>query len=383
MVFVALVALAASSCSNQPLLYGVQIDPAVIRPDGSGIGEQAHIQYALARRAEVSLIIVGADGQAHVLRDSVMRAPDHYETRFDGAVATGEGPDRQLLPDGSYTLKIRAVDTNGAEAEQTIPITVEGGDTTRLTVDNLVIQPTMITPNNDGEDDEAKISYSLSKKAAVTVFATDSAGNYSLIQPPKEQEGEAGLPAPWDGKENGGHLLANGTYTVHVQAVDTVGNVTETTQQMKIENGGTPQMVITKVKFWPPIVPISGTLRVEVTVKNIGDTLIKTLGPDPGTRYTLQSSYASFRDDKGVPLYFERPGRWRVGIMWNNAPQPYPVRWGFGKDLAPGDEVTVAGEIVFDTQLPRTGTFFWAGIEQGGVGFLDTNKGQTEIRISY
>lgn len=387
MVVLGLVALAGavvSGCSNQPVLYGVQVDPALIRPDGSGIADQAKIHYALGRRAYVTLAIVAPNGEAHVLRDAALRAPDQYETRFDGSVSTGDGPNRRLLGDGSYVLKIRAVDIDGAQREETRALTIEGGDPNPLEITNLVIHPTTITPNNDGEDDEATISYSLSKKAKVTVFATDREGNFALLQPPTEQEGEAGLAPPWDGKENGGRLLTDGVYTIHVRAADKAGNVTDTTREVTIDNGGTPRMSISKVKFWPPIVPLKGTLRVEITVKNIGDTIIKTLGPDPGTRYTMNSSYASFRDAKDVPLYYERPGRWRVGVMWNNAPQPYPARWGFGKEkLAPGEEVTVSGEIVIDAELPHTGTYFWAGIEQGGVGFYDTNKGQTEIRVAY
>jgi hypothetical protein len=366
------------------LLYDVHVDPVQLRPDGSGIANQARIQYALGQRAYVTVAIVDASGHAYVLRDAVLRAPDHYETRFDGAVATGEGPNRRLLPDGDYSLKIKAIDESGAASEQSVPLSILGGDPSPLEITNLVVRPTTITPNNDGEDDESTISYALSKKAEVTVFATDGEGSFALIQPPTEQEGEAGLPAPWDGKENGGRLLPDGTYTIHVKAVDKAGNVTEATQEVTLENGGTPRMAITKVKFWPPVVPISGTVHVQINVKNIGETVIKSLGPDPGTQYTLNSSYASFRDAQGGPIWYERPGHWRVGVMWNNAPQPYPVRWGFGKaTLAPGEEVTVRGEIFIDAELPRTGTYFWAGIEQGGVGFHDTNKGQTEIRFAY
>lgn len=370
------------ACANRPVLSDVRVDPARIRPDGSSIGDQAKIQYTLGRRAYVTLSIIAPNGEAHVLRDAVLRAPDQYEVRFDGSVSTGEGPNRRVLGDGSYVLKIRAVDVDGDSAEETRALAIEGADTSPLEVGNLVIQPTTITPNSDGTDDEAAISYALSKKAEVTVFATDREGNFALLQPPAEQEGEAGLAAPWDGKENGGRPLPNGRYTIHIRAADKSGNVAEAAQEVAIENAGTPRMSISRVKFWPPVVPLNGTLHVEITVKNIGDTIIKTLGPDPGTRYTINSSYASFRDAGGVPIYYEKPGFWRAGVMWNNAPQPYPVRWGFGRELKPGDEVTVGGQIVIDAELSRTGIFFWAGIEQGGVGFHDTNRGQTEIRIS-
>lgn len=368
---------------QQPLLYGVQVDPPLVRPDGNGIAGQAQIRYAVSRRANVTVSLLGSEGKVFVIRDSILRAADQYAIRFDGTVATGTGTDRQVLPNGDYGVKIKAVDLEGEQMELGDTVSIRDADTVPLEISNLVVRPETITPNNDGESDEATVSYSLSKEAEVTVFLTDAEGNFALLQQPTDQQGEAGLGIPWDGKENGSRLLPNGSYSLHVKAVDKAGNTTEATKQVTIENGGTPRMAISKVKFWPPIVPLKGTLHVEITVKNIGDTVIKQLGPDPGTRYSINSSYASFRDDQGRPIYYERPGRWRVGIMWNNAPQPYPVRWGFGKDLSPGDEVTVAGDIVIDTELPRTGTYFWAGIEQGGVGFLETNKGQTEIRIAY
>lgn len=380
---VALVALFGCSSFEQPLLYDVRVDPSLVRPDGTGIAGQVQIHYAVGRRANVTVSVIGADGKTFVIRDSILRAADQYAIRFDGTVAAGTGADRRVLPDGDYSVKVKAVDLEGKQMELSNQLSIRDADTEPLAISNLVVRPDTITPNNDGEDDDSTVSYSLSKKAVVTVFVTDAEGNFALLQEPTDQEGEAGLGTPWDGKENGSRLLANGQYTLHVKAVDKAGNATEVTKQITIENAGTPRMAISKVKFWPPIVPLKGTLHVEITVKNIGDTVIKQLGPDPGTRYSINSSYASFRDDQGRPLYYERPGRWRVGIMWNNAPQPYPVRWGFGKDLAPGNEATVAGDIVIDTELPRTGTYFWAGIEQGGVGFLETNKGQTEIRIAY
>jgi len=385
LVAIALVlVLVGSSCRETPLIYDVSVTPATLTPNGDGVGDFVLIGYGLSRRADVTLKLVGADGIQYPLGTTKTRPADVYQMKFNGAIATDDSANRRVLPNGEYRLVISAKDESGRADEQSAPLTISSADTNPPQITDIVVQPSVFSPNGDGIDDETSIAYTLTKESKVTLFVTDAKGAYSLLSPPTKRT-DGPYTFKWDGKENGGRLLADGKYTVHIQAEDLAGNVTEVTREATIDNGGTPRLEIKKVKFSPTTIPVNGKITVEVTVKNTGTTVIKwddTMGPPPGSEYTTDMTYAFWRNDKNEPLYYERNGVWRVAVGWDNEPRPYPFRWAIGKTLQPGEETTITGTIQI-LQTGRPEMYIWAGIEQGGVGFPGGQQGLTKITISY
>lgn len=366
-----------------PLLSNVQCNPVIISPNGDGLDDEASISYNLGRRATVKAVLTGQDGQEYILRDSQTRAPDSYEIRFNGAIAVQGTSNYQVLPDGQYNGILEAIDEDGVTSRDTFEITLEGADSTPPTITNVICYPQTISPNGDAFEDEMAISYSLSKKAETTVYATDAEGAFYLLDPPKEREA-AIQGFTWNGTENGGKLLQDGEYTLHIIAEDAAGNVTEETAPVTIDNGGTPRLEIIKVKFSPTAIPLGGKVHVQITVRNTGDTVIKwdeSMGPPPGTEYDTTMTFGYWQDEDKKPLYYERYGVWRVGVTWTNVPVVYPVRWSIGKTLAPGEEATITGDIVV-LQRDRE-IYFSAGVEQGGVGFPGGQQGTTKVVVSY
>jgi hypothetical protein len=129
-------------------------------------------------------------------------------------------------------------------------------------------------------------------------------------------------------------------------------------------------------------VPRGGILNVEIRVRNTGDTVIHTLCPPPGTAYTTDNNYNDFLLPDGQVECYERAGVWRVGVEWDLAGRPFPARWGLGKSLMPGEEATILGTI--QVNIDRQSVVrFWAGVEQGGVGFPGGQVGLTQIRVSF
>jgi hypothetical protein len=389
--------LSSLGCGGGDFLSPLTVNRTTIFPNGAGVQDEADVQFTLTKRADVMATLIGPDGKTHVIRDNRTRSPDHYEIAFKGLVPVPGSDWLRIVPDGTYTLRVQAKDQSGRTIVRETQITIKNADTAAPEITNVVVAPETFSPNGDGQDDTTTLSFHLSKDAIVRVYAIDAANNFTLIQAPtKAHASEQSIT--WDGTVSGGDVLKDGKYTLHVEATDSAGNYTDVTAPVVIANGGIPRAEITSVKFTPHALALGMDLTVSITVKNIGTAPLKTLGPPPGTRYDTSQTYASFKDpaDPNTPAYYERAGVWRVCVGWQNEAENYPLRWGFFSDIAPdkshqvsqkvlmpGESVTVNGTITANINVPSHDVLFWAALEQGGVGFVSTQSGQTHITISH
>jgi hypothetical protein len=307
---------------------------------------------------------------------------------FRGLVRVANENWLRVVPDGTYRIVVTAKSQGGAVLTREASIVVKDADTTPPQIQNVFVNPPIFSPNGDGIDDTTKVSYQLTKPAQVRVYATDSSDGFYLIEALTDKR--AALQAfEWTGTAAGGStVVPDGKYVIHIEATDTAGNFTDATAPVEVQQGGTPRVEITDVRFSPTAVAYGMDLNVSITVKNTGTVPVRTLGPPPGTKYTTDMNFSSFLDpaDPSRALYFERPGVWRVGVSWQNAPQAYPVRWGFFDDLnrqlAPGESATIEGsiQILIRTQHSQV---FYAGLEQGGIGFPGGQVGFKQVTISF
>ncbi|MBX6770551.1 MAG: hypothetical protein IRY83_02390 [Chloroflexi bacterium] len=391
----------AAGCATGGFLSDLRVSSHLIEPNGSGLHDEIDISYELTRRADVSAVLIGPDGKQHVIRPPQTRAPDVYQIRFTGTVPVpGSRPGEswlRVVPDGTYRLVVTARDARGQTISRETSFTVRNADTTPPQITNVLVNPPTFSPNGDGKDDTTQVSYGLTKKATVRVYATSSTGGFYLIQAPKQQDA-ALFSFEWDGTQSGGAVLPDGTYELHIEATDAAGNFTDYVAPVVIHNGGVPRAEIRDVRFTPTAVPVGGKIHVRIVVRNTGTVPLYSLGPPAGTVEQTGKPYSSITAKDGTPLYYDRPGVWRVGVQWQNAYQPYPIRWGFfGRDavdpqnpalftrsLKPGEEITVEGDIIVDDTMKfQRNQVFWAALEQGGVGFPSGPVGQTPITISY
>jgi hypothetical protein len=396
-----LLVLLTGGCTPQPLLSGLSPSSLVVRPNAAQAAEPIRIAYTLGRRADVGVDLVGPDGETYPLRERATRAPDTYQVRFDGTVAADDG--RRVVPDGTYVIEVRAEDADGRRDQRSVEVRVEGADTVPVRILDLQTDHARFSPNGDGVDDDLRITYRLTKNAESTVYVTDQAGTYFAIDPWKERRATL-VSHQWDGttggRLSGGKLLADGDYTLHVEARDLAGNTASATLPITIAGGGVPRLDITDVRFSPVSIELGGTVDVRITVRNTGTAPIKTWGPPPGYAYQApQERFASIRqpNDPNQTEYFERNGVWRVGVTWQNAPEPFPLRWGLAEpprgadgnyewgawSLPPGESVTVEGHIRVFIKEPSREVRFWAGVIQEGVGFPSTRTGEQTIQVGW
>lgn len=344
--FLGLLALTVASllaCSGGSLLVAAAASPERITPNGDRVDDAAVIAYSLARPAQVSIHLLGAGGERYPVREDQRRPAGAYETAFDGTVALEGATGRQVLPAGDYRFVVEAVDDAGRREEREGRLQVADPDHALPAVEGVVADPPAISPYDPDMRSETSIAYRVAKQATVTMFVVEPDGRRTRItEPVRREPGE--YSETWNGLIRN-RVPAEGTYTVAVQAKDAAGNTVE--QQTSIAISGTeePDATIVRVTFAPHQVIKGDVVKVAITVRNTGNVTLRSHGPDPDYTYTTLDTFASVEGGR----YVDRAHYWRVGVDWEGGlgaeGARYPYRWGLGKDLAPGEEVTVEGYI--------------------------------------
>jgi len=372
------------ACTLRPLIYDVSVSPTTISPNADGDTDVTRIEYKLARNATFSIYLVGEGGEKHYFRDQRDRSRTlgrPYRVDFGGVIPKEMNGFRQdrVLPDGTYTLVLEAIDDRGRSMSVDFPFTIVDADTTPPELQGFSMDRHTFTPNRDGVDDRVKMSYYLAKEANTLVYLLDAEGRKYPIEKDDSdsatKEGEVG-PHYYDyegGVDKGAEPPPDGTYTVVVFAEDRVGNKVTVTDTLEIRDGGVPRATIVGLEWdvSDTVVPIGGTLYFTATVENYGKTPIRTTGPEPGTQYTTDWNSATLG-------HYTSSGAFRFGIGFENCPiGDYPWRWSLGRYseleavqrgdetlyyLMPGQRAVVAGSIKLLSPPPRNPTPFWAGL---------------------
>lgn len=385
--------LSVAGCASSRLIGDVSVRPQVISPNADGDADVAEIHYAITRQATVTIYLVDGDGGRHDLRVNERRSKGERTIYFGGVIAG------TLLPDGDYRLVFEAEDTRGRSGSAEASITLQGGDTTPLRIENLNIYPNSFTPNRDGIGDRVSIGYNLSKEVVrVDVYLLGADGSKYPV--PEDKIREVGAPGTHEhdydaGIDYGASPPPNGDYTVVVRAVDAVGNVAQSEGRLTIEGGGVPlvEIVNRAAVFTPSVLPLHGTLYFTCTVKNVGTVPVRTKGPEPGTVYSTTENYNTLAE-------YEEPGLFRIGLDYegNSAGRAFPFRWQLGMDeeltlvdtvsgpqyyLLPGQTVTVTGGLTVDDKPVKSEPYYWLGLIHEQVWIVQDRVQPTQIAIGY
>jgi hypothetical protein len=366
-----------TACGSQALLTGASLSASTISPNGTGLQDHIDLNYSLGQAGKICIAVQTAAGQPIFIHKDIDRQPGDYTLNFRGLVAADNG-DMRVLPDGQYKMLLSVAGANGQKEDQSFDFAVKDADTALPQVTEASAYPQTISPNYDAIDDVAQISFRLSKKANVSVFVGKPGGQRYIIKS-FEKADPAEYKVTFNGTTAEGKLLDNGDYQFFIVATDTAGNQVTQTGPVSIQNGGQPQIKVLDVQFEPQRLMQGQTVKVTIRVKNMGKVVLRTQGPDPGFTYTTNETFASVNNGQ----YVDKAGLWRVGVDWDgnsgSGPRRYPFRWGLGRDLQPGEEATITGNITILQNEKQMS--FYAGVIQEGIGFPADQLGRTLIEV--
>ncbi|MBC8162705.1 MAG: hypothetical protein H7Z42_15955 [Roseiflexaceae bacterium] len=389
-----LLASTLASCGGGPLLTDSSGSVVVDRDAGTA----AVLSYQLGRPATISVFLADSTGQRFILRDGEARtaSSDPYTLRFDGTAPTDDPQILQrALPSGAYTYTIEATAADGQAATSSGALLIRGRDIEPPQVENLLVSPAAISPDSDGIDDTAEITYQLPVTATVDLFVAPPGGGNIIPIIAAEQQEPMPQVARWDGKTADGGLLPTGSYTYTLRAQDDFGNIVRRQGQIAITSSGQPEATITYSAIAPARVELGNLITVTLRVKNTGDVAIRTYGPPSGYQYSTNDVFSAIEDGQ----YVQKPGGfWRVGVDWDAnttaGPRRYPFRWAisprppeqwatpFVEDmLQPGEEASVIGRIKVDQ--PETKMGFYVGLTWDGVGFPQDRIGRQIVEVGF
>ena len=383
-LFAVALLLLSSACGpfGQQPLGRVDASAPALSPELRDQRNRLDVHYHLNSAARVSSYLVSTDQQQWKIVDAAPRpTAGDYVLQFDGTVA-GPGPnERRVVPDGDYQV---VVDVTAGSQHQVaeVPLSVRDADTVVPEVSGLSLLPDHLSPNFDARDDITHVTYRLAKPARISVF---------LDTPPSEAPSRRvwmGEEVPnlagersvtWDGLSNG-QPVPNGQYLLGIRARDDAGNVVESSRPLVIEDSGVPEASIVSAHIGPLQIIRGNEVCLDAIVRNTGQTVLRTQGPDPGYVYNSFDSYSSVEDHQLA----EHAGFWRVGMNWAGSTDvssaTYPYRWGFGRDLPPGEEATVHGCVKVLNEQDKL--VYFAGLVQENVAIHSAGAGMVRVSIS-
>jgi hypothetical protein len=198
-------------------VFGTQVPYRVFSPVCGCEKAEAPISFRLREADRIDVEIVDGDRVVRTLERGRSFPRGRVEVAWDGRDDDGD-----LQPEGEYRPRIRL-----REAHQTItlpnPIRV---DVTPPTIQDVRMEPVVISPDGDGRADRVVVRYRLSEPGRGMLFVNDK--RRALTRFPRTEE-----RIVWNGKLDG-KAMRPATYRLQVAAFDQAGNRAERTPPVQV-----------------------------------------------------------------------------------------------------------------------------------------------------
>jgi flagellar hook assembly protein FlgD len=192
-------------------VQGLRAAPAVLTPNGDGVGETTKISFSLTTAATVTVEIV--DGSGTTVRR--LANAGSFPAGRSRLVWNGRNGSGALVPDGLYSVQVSAQSPGqlDSDAEDVI---------VDRTLGHLGVAPRPFSPNGDGRRETTTVTFELARTATTRVLVRYGGERIATLRP------AAVLPAGlqsfvWDGRTRSGTRAVDRRYTVRVEATTSLG----------------------------------------------------------------------------------------------------------------------------------------------------------------
>ena len=198
---------------DTPVLFSV--DREAFSPNGDNIMDQLTLTPILERNQDIVEFVISIRNDS----GSVVKTIRGRDRMQPGYIWNGIGDDGKRVSDGSYRAELNVLYTNGNNpVVQTRFFAVD----TQYPKMELALEYTLFSPDGDGNRDTLDINHTASQEERWEGKIINSAGE--TVRTVLWQ----GRPSTfsWDGTDDIGNILPDGSYTYRISSEDKAGNTT-------------------------------------------------------------------------------------------------------------------------------------------------------------
>ena len=271
--------------SAAPAVWG--LDAATFSPNGDGRSDTGAVSGRFSETVDWRVRILDGD----TVLDETTGSGDDFSITWDGL----DGG--TALPDGDYDVEIEAQDAWGnGPTTKTTSIEIDTVGATLAAVGPAADEDRWFSPNGDLSRESLAWTAGMTEPGSLVLHVYDGDGQRVRIFAQPADVGTSTLT--WDGRDDDGHWVPDGTYEVRVTPRDLTGTSgTAAVRSVRVDT--TLGFVdTTKILFYPhdndtlaPTTTLSYTLTRAATVTwvikdasgTVVDTLLDAVPTEPGT----------------------------------------------------------------------------------------------------
>ncbi len=189
---------------------------ATFSPNGDGWKDSTRLTYRPDEACSLRHSIVDANGVTRRRLSAWTKVTTTAARTVTWAGKIDKDGGQADAPDGNYRIRVELRDSTGNTRMRGYPVRVD------RTVGFAAATPTTISPNGDGVQDAARLTFRLSRSATVVVAVAKDGVVVRSLRAGSLAAGARGVV--WDGRTSTGARAANGKYTFTVTAKSVVGS---------------------------------------------------------------------------------------------------------------------------------------------------------------
>ncbi|EFM09007.1 peptidase S8 and S53 subtilisin kexin sedolisin [Paenibacillus curdlanolyticus YK9] len=262
--------------TTAPVINGLTASTSLFEPNGNNT---ITFNYSLSEAGKTTVALVNSSNATiKTFASNIATTAGSQSVTWDGKTSA-----TAFAPDGTYTLKVTTTDAVGLIATSTVPFTLESG-APKITAVSATPNPFKVTGTAN-----ATIKYTNSEPVTASIVIVDGNGSTIRTLANAQSQTTGAKSITWNGKNDAGALVEDGTYTYRILVEDGTGLTAEATGTI-VTDKTTP--VISGLAASPSVFAPTGSnnLHVNFALSEAGKTTVTIVNSKNVAVKTIWSS---------------------------------------------------------------------------------------------